>query len=425
MIHIRSFGMLVSGPGMAALFQLLVTPVISRLYSPLEYGMLVLLVSLASIPSVIATLQIHQGILIETTPDAEFSAVKLCLVSTIAMAAIMALISGALVLVMPTFAQNELINLGGWLFLMPIATFQSGLSAISISLANRPRHYRFITITQAISAIVPSSIAILIGIYEYTSSGLLFGYATGLGVQILFSGAYMLYRFNKFKIKSSLGFRDAFLRHHRFALFTMPSELLLAITNNLPIYALGLLGFQRAAGEFGGARQISLAPVNIIINAVGHIFRREALDALEARGECKNVVLSTAGIIFGVGAVGVVPFFLYAPEIFKIYLGPSWDGAGEIAQILIPMLVLRMTVSPVSTVLWLVNAQRVELILSMLSIAAMIAGVTIGYLITKTAIGMVYGYSISYSILYLITLSIALKAAGKGRLTVREFMGVR
>lgn len=421
--HIRSFGVLASGQGLGALIPLLTAPILGRLFAPSDYGVLVLLMALASLPSVVATLQIHQGILVETTPDGEVGAATLCLTTTAVISLAIALTVGMTLLVAPSLVPTEMVASGPWLLLLPVATLQAGLSAVSISFANRPRHYRFIALAQALPALATPAVSIFLGVLGHTSTGLLFGYLTGLAVQIALHGSYVAFRLRENVLAAAPALRTAFRRHRRFAFFTMPSELLLAITINLPAYALGFLGFQGATGDFGRARQISSIPPNAVIGAAGHVFRREALAALETRGECQREVTTTAGSILAVGMIGALPFWFYAPEIFEVYLGPSWRGAGEISQILIPMLVLRMAVSPVSTVLWLVGAQGTELVLSVLSIVTMIVGVGAGYLIAPTPAGIVAGYSIAYSILYLLTFAASARAAKHGRRSVRDAEG--
>lgn len=414
--HIRSFGVLASGQGLGALIPLLTAPILGRLYAPSDFGVLVLLMALASLPSVVATLQIHQGILVETSPDGEAGVATLCLTTTAVISLAITLTVGLTLLVAPA----EMVASGPWLLLLPVATMQVGLAAISTSLANRARHYRFIAIAQALPALATPAVSIVLGFLGHTSTGLLFGYLAGLAAQIALHGIYVASRLRKNGLVAASALRSVFQRHRRFAFFTLPSELLLTITINLPAYALGFLGFQGASGDFGRARQISSIPPNAVIGAAGHVFRREALGALETRGECRREVTTTAGSILAVGIIVALPFWFYAPEIFEIYLGPSWRGAGEISQILIPMLVLRMAVSPVSTVLWLVGAQATELVLSVLSVVTMIVGVGAGYLIARTPAGIVVGYSIAYSILYLLTFAASTRAAKHGRRSVEN-----
>ena len=412
--YIRSFGVLASGQGFAALLPLVTAPILGRLYTPAEYAIVIALIALASIPSVAATLQLHQGILVEADPNAETAIAALALVTTIATTALsVAFVGLAIAALPPAFTTGN--EVGSWLLVLPLATLQAGLAAISVSLAIRPRHYHFISFSQALPAVVTASVSIFLGLKGASDWGLIFGYVAGLAVQIAMHCCYIVKRLVHRRLPTLPELRAARLRHRRFSLFSLPSELLLSATSNAPVYALSFLGFGAATGDFGRARQISSIAPNAVIGAAGHIFRGEALADLEARGDCRRVVSNTALTLFALGLAGAAPIWFFAPDLFAFYLGPSWRGAGEMAQILIPMLVLRMAVSPVSTIFWLVGAQRRELVLSTFSVIVMIGGLYIGYRWTDTAKGLVMGYSISYAITYAVTYAQAFRLASESR----------
>lgn len=408
--HLKAFSVLVSGQTLTAIIPLVTAPILGRLYSPEEYGSIISIMALAAMPSVAVTLQFHQGILIETDPREEAAVVWLSLLTGIvtSSAALTILLLAIEFLPAGTVSRD-------WLFLLPLAMTQAGLAAIASSLANRPRHYSYLSFSQALPAVATAGISILLGLRGFTDYGLMLGYAGGLALQIIVNGLYLTYRMRG-RARGVPTFHSIMVakrRHIRFALFSMPSEMLLTFTANMPIYVLNLFGYGAAIGHFGRARQIASIPPSVAIGAAGQIFRREALAALESTGDCRKMVSRTGVLLFLLGCLGAAPVWVFTRDIFVFYLGPAWGQAGEYAQILIPMLVLRMAVSPVSSVFWLVGAQRAEFVLSVLSVLIIFIGLWIGYREVGTAKAMVIGYSVAYGVVYIITFVASLYLAKK------------
>ena len=104
-------------------------------------------------------------------------------------------------------------------------------------------------------------------------------------------------------------------------------------------------------------------------------------------------------------SVGLLPTILlavWAPNIFEIFLGPNWRDAGEIARVLAPMLLLRFICNPVSSIYYVVGAQREDAFLTILMTFVTAILLIYFYVIYKTPLAIVIAYSIGESLNYAI-----------------------
>jgi O-antigen/teichoic acid export membrane protein len=115
--------------------------------------------------------------------------------------------------------------------------------------------------------------------------------------------------------------------------------------------------------------------------------------------------------MFAVGIIPCVAFMIFAPWLFSLYLGPAWREAGELARILAPMLLMRATVSPLTTVFFFTGRQALDLTLMLISAAIMFVCVSVAWVGTGTAIAIVIAYTVVYFAIYLTYLVFSLQFA--------------
>ena len=71
--------------------------------------------------------------------------------------------------------------------------------------------------------------------------------------------------------------------------------------------------------------------------------------------------------------ISLLPFGLFAliaPDLFEIVFGKNWRTAGEYAQILTPMFLLRFISNPLSNMFLIAEKQKLELLLQTILLLA-------------------------------------------------------
>lgn len=391
---LRSVSLLSAGNVLSMAVPILAAPVLGRLYLPAQYGALAQYMALSSITSVLATLQFQHAIISAGSLRAARQIVWLCM--TCAMGAALLVLVGVALCWPLGLSQTAA---GAWFWMLPVSVLVAGITASGTYMANRIGNYRQMAALPLVQTLTTVILSIILGFAGWGSTGLLTAYFAG---QMLLCLA-----FATFLRGSCLGavpapavlWRQA-VRHWKFPAFTLPSELSGQINMQVPIFALTAIGAHASVGAFARARQLVSLPVTVVAGGVAQVFRRDASQSYRATGNCRPLMLKTAGALL---AAGIGPCFLLvwlAPWLFEIYLGLNWREAGELARILAPMLLLRLVVSPLTTVFYFTDNQTLDLWLTLLSAAIIAVFVGAAWLLSGSPVAIVTGFSVGYGCVY-------------------------
>ncbi len=397
--YLRAIAMLSSGQIVAAILPLAAAPILGRLYLPADYGALAAYMALAGLFGAVSTLQLQHGIIAERS---ERRARELVLV-VILVACAVAFVAGlaAVAIFFGMGGSDAYTAVRAWVLVLPLTVLSSGATAAIVVLANRRAAYGALARIPVFAAVVTVATSIFFGIMGFGASGLFISYFLGQAVTL---GAYLhLYRRIEPQ-RPEIRLRRFFAvgwRHRDFARYSMPSQFLSVVSLDMPVYALTATGNIGLLGAFNRARGLVTMPLSLIGSAVGQVFRQRAAEDYRRTGSCRNLYVRTGLGLFITGLPPIVILMLWAPDLFRIVLGPNWGEAGEIARILAPMLLLRLVCSPLSTVFFVVGHQRFDFLLMSLTLALSFAAALCPVLLlNQPPIWAVWGFSVAYSISY-------------------------
>jgi O-antigen/teichoic acid export membrane protein len=147
-------------------------------------------------------------------------------------------------------------------------------------------------------------------------------------------------------------------RHWRYPRYIMPNELLDNLSNQAPLFLIGVLVSVQSAGHYGLALMMLSAPAALLGQAVGQAF----LQYIGRQDHDERALRKAMVRVWcGMGLIGAIPFatvMILGPAIFGIAFGEAWVGAGTIAQNLAPLLLARFASSPTSSIYLKLNLQR-------------------------------------------------------------------
>lgn len=410
--YLKAIGLLTGTQGIALLVPILAAPILGRLYAPSEYAPLAIYMSLGSVLSACATWQMHQAIIAEPNEKAAKGMVALCLFITIMSTLIAATLAVLLFVISAPWAEWQ--NVRGWLLFLPVTTLFGGITAAVINHAHKYARFAFFAWQNVALVCITVTLSITLGLAGWSSTGLLVSYFVG---QACVFAATLFYASGQ-----DLGLREntrprlraLFRRHQRFATFTLPSELVSTVNLNMPLYALSYFGLVAPLGAFNRARQLASVPFTVLGSSVGQVFRQRAARDLAQHGTCRPVFVKTALTLAAIGLPVSLVLMLGAPVLFEIYLGPRWRLAGEIAQILAPMLCLRLVASPLSAVYQLRGKQRTAFVVQCAAFAVLVAGIIlVSFLDAVQASTIVMWFSGVYFFVYALTIALTYKFAVK------------
>ncbi len=405
---LRAVATIMGGNAVATAMPILAAPALGRLYVPADYGALAQYMAPAAVLAVLASLQFQHAIIVEQTDRSAGQAAWLTILGSLA-GAVMTAITVA-VLWRPMLADTAA---GRWFLLLPMTVAGAGVMAAGGFLANRHRRYGWMARLQMAHVLASVASSIALGFLGWGADGLLTAYFLSQLVQL---AAYLLLLWD---LRATIipwpglaRLRVLVRRHWKFAAFALPSEFSSQINLQMPVFALSLLGANATLGSFTRARQLVSMPVTVVGQSVAQVFRREASELYRKTGSCRPLMWRTALLLLVTGIVPCSIFVVFAPFLFSFYLGPAWREAGEIAQILAPMLLLRVVVSPLTTVFFFTGNQVLDLKLMITSALLMALSIGMGWALGGTALSVVWAFAMCYGVIYLIYTIEAFKVAG-------------
>lgn len=388
-----------SGQILGAVIQVLAAPLLGRLYTPQDYGVLGGYMAVATVLAAIANWQLSQGIVVERRNNKAAALYRACNRATLITSVIACGI--ALLLLGWSYAIRE-DGITWWYLVLPFSTFVGGSCATMSSLANRQGVYRRIAVVLVLPVAISVAISITLGWMNWGETGLFIAYFTG---QLMTLGMYlaMVPRLPERSVANSPKRAAAMLhKYRRFAIYTTPTMFVSSFSMNAPIFALTGLGAMSTVGLFSRANQLLSLPVQLIGSSVAQVFQRRAAIQYHETGNCWLIYRSTLMTLLVLGAVPTFLLAFLAPTLFTWFLGPNWTDAGYLARLLAPMLLLRVICSPLSTVFYIAGKQREDFLLSIATSGMILAMLGIAVNMENAGESVTAAFSIGSSIAYMV-----------------------
>lgn len=367
---------LLTGTAAAQLIPIALTPVLTRLFSPADFGQFGIFFSLAMLTGVTATLRYSYALLL---PESDQKALRLgwlCI-------GIAAAISLALVIVVVPFAGHweRLLKQTSYtvpLYLLPVSTFLAGAQATLYTLANRRRAFRSMAISKVVQAAGAVLISILLAVFlDLTSLGLIMGYVAGQVLGIL-SLSGTLKEFGIINRDSDVTISSVAKRYRGFALLSLPADFINMLTNQLPVFFISYYFTEAIIGQYNLTFRVIMGPLSILGVAILDVFKERAARDYNETGSCRPIFLKTARILAFVGVPLLLILYPLAPGLFAIIFGPEWREAGEYVQVLIPLFAAKFVISPLSYVIYIAERQAWDLVWQIALLVVVAASFFIG-----------------------------------------------
>jgi len=355
--YLRGIATLSGGQMLAAIVPFLAAPILGRIYRPEDYALLATYGAVVNVAAAIATLHYQHGVLVERTTQRAHQMAWISIAATMTVAAMMIPVAVGIYFLDPFAASVRGHRL--WFLVLPLSTLVSGMSLAAMAVANRAQSYKTLAVMQFTAAAASAMASIAFGLLHLQSDGLMLAYAVSQIVTLGFS-ASILVRHRVFAAVSSrrrLGWLA--VRHRGYPLFTLPAAVIHSLSAQLPVFVLTAMGASATLGAFSRAQGLLFLPVIMFSGAVGRVYIQRAAADFNRTGSCRPVFLKTTPLIMLYAAPFLVSFTLFGETIFTLYLGENWREAGQIAQIICPILFLQMFASPLGSSIVFAGNQHV------------------------------------------------------------------
>lgn len=402
---------LLSGTAGAQLIQVGAIPILSRLYSPADFGYFSITLALAGIVAPIATLRFESAVVL---PDSISHVRALTWISFISMTSI-AVIYGVVLHTLSSVGVTDVSNYEMLSIWVPAFVWLTAVFTFLSQLVLRQRKYKLVARRSLYQAVVSAFSQIGLGVVAQGVPGLLIGRLTGrvTGIFTMFRHAS---RYLKRPDRGHLGF--VWRRYWRFpALFT-PSALLNAFGLQAPLIFITASQGISAGGQVGMAERIVAIPVVVLGSAIAQAIDAEASKVIrEKMGSLTqlyakfSIFLALCGLLVGVGG------WLLGEWLVPVLLGSEWMTAGTVVKIIAVTSAVRLVASPLSRFIILLQRSAANIVLDVIRIllmaGAMLMSISLSFDLIETVWAVYSSLTITYGVTWLYGLFLVKKAALK------------
>jgi O-antigen/teichoic acid export membrane protein len=376
-------------------------PVLTRLYTPAEFGLFAVCGSVVSIIAVVSTATLETAIPIPSHDD-EAAAVAWSAMWCVGLTALLTLAIGwPLVDILEPVLGAP--GLAGVWWLVALSVLALGLYEVLSTWMIRRQAYSRLGWRNLFQGIGQLGTQTGLGAAGAGSVGLLLGLAVGrfcaLGGMISRDGLL------RQPIPGLGRLCDAVRRFRQFPLLAAPSVLLNSAGLNLPILVISALYGDVRAGLLALTVRVIGTPSTIIGQAVSQVFMGESSARIREPGQALgSLVRQTTLRLTAVGAIPAVVLICAGPQLFGLVFDARWVEAGQYAQILSVAYLAGFVAAPLASTLFLLEHQGQLLIWSAARLILTTGGPAVcGFLhlpistaVATLCCGQVLGYSLLY-----------------------------
>lgn len=404
---IRSVLLLVGGSGLGHIITFTILPVLTRYFTPTDFGYLAVYIALISLMSSVACLRFEIAI---PLPKVKKVALALLVMSG-GLCFILALIT---VPILMFFSEKvgEMTGLSeGFLFLIPLGVFLAGFFNSLQYWFTRCKSFGLIARTRITQSVAGNSTQLGAG-FLGLSSGLALGHlfycsagVLGMVVKLLRS------EFNTLKKLKQKHFIFSMKKYKQYPLFSTPEVFANNAGIQFPILLISAYSVSEEAGLLLLAMKVMQAPMGLIGSSISQVFYAEVAKANNSI-EQKNITKKTLKALFKVGIGPIIFVGIIAEPVFLFIFGPEWGRAGTLVSWCTLWFAFQFASSPISMIMHVKQRQKSMLLLT--TFGGLLRVIPVIIFAFYFNVYVVEVYAITGALFYLLCLVVFSNVAGFG-----------
>ncbi|HBC3535260.1 TPA: oligosaccharide flippase family protein [Vibrio vulnificus] len=362
---------LLSGTLVAQVLVFSITPILTRLYSPKEFGELSLFISIVSVLAVISSLRYNRAIIVSKFDKYAIPITWLGGVVTFVFFMILLIAISTLYLSNSDIIASQSIV---FLILIPFSVLFAGklelFNCLSIRFGD------FANVAKAKVALTLTTLVTQLSFYYLGSAALIFGHFLGQLVGFIVNS----YKYKNEVIKHKIDKKKSIAlakRYKEFPIYSTWEALANAVGNNIPVFIFATLFSSTAAGYFALTFKVLNIPMTLLGAAIGQVFFSRAAKAYHNGG--LNVITEKLFyFLINIGMIPAIMITILSADIFSIVFSEQWLTSGYYAQVMTPWLFFVFISSPLSSLISISENQKNGLKFQVFLLSARVISLLIG-----------------------------------------------
>jgi O-antigen/teichoic acid export membrane protein len=351
----RSVLTLMTGTTLANLIPVAVAPILTRLYSPAEFGLFALYGGLAALIAVPSTGRYEMAIVL---PAEDEDAIQLIGLAFLIASVVFAATSLAVLLFRaPLLGALRAPALAPWLVILPLSILSTAAIQTLGSWLNRKRAYPRIAQSRIAQAVCGAALAIGLARGRWGPGGLILSalaaqcVAAGIlafGSRGLLAGAGRM---------TSSGMKEQAARYRNFPRVNVLHAVFDTVSVSAAVIVLSHFFDSRVVGHYSMVMRVLTAPVALIGAAITQVFYQRAAETHNRGLPLRPMIGRLLRRSSWIALPATLILLVGAPTLFSTVFGPEWATAGRYARLLAPYMFFYFLASPLAFVPFVLNQQ--------------------------------------------------------------------
>ncbi len=326
---------LVVGAGIGQAITLIIAPILTRLYTPSEFGIYTFFISIVGGFALIATLRYEMAIILQRDEKQAVNMASLSLLISFCICCFLLLLVTTGALFLPDSLGTGVMK--QWLFLLPFLVLLIGIGNIFQNWFNRGSRYPILAIGKVINSAGNNGGMLILGLIGAGVWGLLGGYMIGYFLFALFFLIVFLYsdRASLKNINFSL-FSSLAKRHRDLPLSNSPQAIGEMVQTYGIVYLAQIFFTSSIIGWFSLSMRVLQAPLMLIGSSLSQVLYKDASEQYRSTGQIKGLVWKTVKLSSLIALPVLLVLVIAGPWLFGMIFGETWRESGIYARILAP-----------------------------------------------------------------------------------------
>lgn len=392
---IRNSAKLLSASIIVQTIGLLIYPILTRLYSPDDFGLVNLFLSIAGVLSLIATAEFQYAILLPKSEKKAVACVHIGCFTTLTI---------FIILLCTIPFSHTIANwfntpaLAQWYWGIPVFVLLSSAWVLFNYWYTRYKLFGAISQYQITQSIANAGAKCGFGFSGFTNGGLIVSAIisplVALTLSIIQNGKQWiqpLFSYNRTDVSTTIH------EYSNFPKYSLPRALINYVSGNLPIFMLTPYFGLTEIGFFGMALTLAFKPINMISNSLYQVLFQKTSERVQNNMSIKSQIYTFLKTTIYI----IIPCFLILyyvlPSLTEFLLGKGWSETGMHIRTMLSWLTVSILVAPICYLSDIFQKQKIGLYFEILLILTRILGISYG-IITNSFSHAIIGYCIGSTI---------------------------
>lgn len=369
----KSVAHLAGGSIVGQVIALMAAPVLTRLYTPTDFGVLAVYMSLVTVFGVVACLRYEAAVAL---PESDREAANLVVLSVVMCLFVASFIAFGLYFFSNlVFELLKIQDLGLVKYFIPLGVLVLGLFSVMSYWTVRQKEYLLVSKARVVQVV--TSVTWQLFMFSFAPISLLIGNLLGQIVSVIIlvkSGVVSLGKYD-FTICSLY---RVLVRYRRFPLASTWASLLNRISAQLPtLMFTGLFG-PAVAGFYALTMRVVSIPSGVVSQAIHYVYLTSVADAY-AKGSAGLLTAKTLNLLSRLVIPPVIVFAFVSVDLFSLVFGATWAEAGVYARLLSPLIYFSVVISPFMVLFSVLEEQVHEFFFQLLFLVLRLASILLGW----------------------------------------------